>query len=80
MQQGDSLSPYLFIIYAEGFSSMLINAEASNGIWGLRVARKTRSMSHLFFVDDSLLFFRLWRLIATLLKGFCMLMRGLQDR
>ena len=56
LRQGDPLSPYLFIICAEGFSALLRQAESRRDILGLKIARTAPSISHLFFADDSLLF------------------------
>ncbi|XP_019165744.1 PREDICTED: uncharacterized protein LOC109161710 [Ipomoea nil] len=58
LRQGDLLSPYLFIICAEGLSLLLQQAQTSGLIHGCRVARGATPISHLFFADDSLLFFK----------------------
>ncbi|KAL5863244.1 hypothetical protein ACOSQ3_000758 [Xanthoceras sorbifolium] len=58
LRQGDHLSPYLFLLCAEGFSSLLSAAERSHVIRGISCWRGDPSVSHLFFVDDSLLFVR----------------------
>ena len=58
LRQGDPLSPFLFIICAEGFSTLLRDAEARKEIHGLKIGKKVNAISHLFFADDSLLFTR----------------------
>lgn len=49
LQQGDPLSPFLFIICAEGLSSLLRDAEAKREIHGLKIGKKVDAISHLFF-------------------------------
>jgi ribonuclease HI len=56
IRQGDPLSPYLFILCAEGLSSLLQTAEANGYISGLPITRGGTRLNHLFFADDSLLF------------------------
>lgn len=58
LRQGDPLSPYLFIMCAEGLSCLLSETERNGGMHGCRVARAAPPITHLFFTDDSLLFFK----------------------
>jgi hypothetical protein len=55
LHQGDSLSPYLFILCAEGLSTMLEKAEMDVKIKSIRVCREAPHINHLFFADDSLI-------------------------
>jgi len=52
LRQGDPLSPYIFIIGTEGFSSLIRDAEYHIIISGVRVCRSAPSVSHLLFADD----------------------------
>ncbi|PRQ38153.1 putative RNA-directed DNA polymerase [Rosa chinensis] len=56
IRQGDPLSPYLFILCAEGLSSMITNAVAEHSLEGLRMCPDAPILHHLFFADDSLIF------------------------
>ncbi|KAM6553480.1 hypothetical protein CsatB_014242 [Cannabis sativa] len=56
IRQGDPLSTYLFIICAEGFSSLIRKFEEDQVIQGCRVARNAPPITHMLFADDSYLF------------------------
>lgn len=58
LRQGDPLSPYLFILLAEGLSAMLSNLESRGSIHGISIARGAPKISHLFFADDSFIFIK----------------------
>ena len=56
IKQGDPLSPYLFLLCAEGLLAMLRRAEEQRQIQGILSCRGGIRVSHLLFVDDCLLF------------------------
>ncbi|PNX94585.1 ribonuclease H [Trifolium pratense] len=58
LRQGDPLSPYLFILCAEGLTSLIKKYEGRGDIHGVKVCRGAPSLSHLLFADDCFLFFR----------------------
>jgi len=58
LRQGDPLLPYLFLLCAEGFSSMLAKAQDEGRVHGVVICRRAPCISHLLFADDSLLFCR----------------------
>ena len=58
LRQGDPLSPYLFLLCAEGFTALLAKAEAKGRLHGASIGRRAPTISYLLFVDDSLLFCR----------------------
>ncbi|XP_074374476.1 uncharacterized protein LOC141714880 [Apium graveolens] len=56
LRQGDPLSPYLFIICAEGLSAMIQNYVTRQWLQGIKICRKAPSISHMLFADDSYLY------------------------
>ncbi|XP_030502725.2 uncharacterized protein LOC115717895 [Cannabis sativa] len=56
IRQGCPLSPYLFIVCAEGFSSLIRSFESSRWLTGCKVARSAPTISHLLFADDSYIY------------------------
>ena len=58
LRQGCPFSPYLSILCVEGFSALLKRYEHMGLIHGCKIAREALAISHLFFADYSLIFFR----------------------
>lgn len=69
IRQGDPISPYLYILCAEGLSAMLRRHEEMGLLHGCSVARGAPPISHLLFADDSYFFFRAARSEALLMKN-----------
>ena len=58
LRQGDLLSPYLFLLYADGFSSLIKDAARNQSFSKISICRGCPMVTHLFFANDSLLFCR----------------------
>ena len=56
LYQGDPLSPYLFLLCAEGFTSLLEKVEMERWISGVSICKSAPKITNLLFADDSLLF------------------------
>jgi hypothetical protein len=69
LRQGDPLSPYLFLLCSEGFSSLLNKAEEEGVLEGIRICNGAPSFNHLLFADDSLVLIKATRESAKSLQN-----------
>ena len=58
LRQGNPLSPYLFLICAECLSASIRESVEQGALKGIAAYARGPAISHLFFVDDSLIFCR----------------------
>lgn len=71
-KQGDHLSSHLFLIYAEGLSSLINRAKGWEEIKGLTIRKCGTSISHIFFIEDNIMFCKAsnedWDKVKAVLK------------
>src|ERR1041385_6678847 len=76
IRQGDPISPYLFLIAAEGLSCLLKSSSVSSVRDGIKVAPTAPAVNHLLFADDSLLLFKASAVgaseLSNLLNAYCL--------
>ena len=58
IRHGDPISPYPFLLLAEGLSCLLKSQSESSQLSGIKLAPSAPSVNHLLFTDDSMLFFK----------------------
>ena len=58
IRQGDPLSPFIFLLCTEGLHSLIEDAARVGDLRGFSLCKRGPKLTHLFFVDDSLLFCR----------------------
>jgi hypothetical protein len=68
LRQGDPLSPYLFLLVAEGLSVLIDHEIRESRMKELKICRRAPGLSHLLFADDSLLFFEAKKEQAEIVK------------
>ena len=56
LRQGNPLSPYLFLICAECLFASIRESVEQGALKGIAAYAQGPAISHLFFVDDSLIF------------------------
>lgn len=81
LRQGDPLSPYLFVLCMEILSNMISHLAYRKSWKGVSITKSGPCLTHLFFVDDHILFAnadpRHGDLIATVMEEFSFI-SGLQ--
>ena len=80
IRQGDPLSPYLFLLCAEGFSTLTHKAARDNQIRGMSIGRGCPKITHLFFADDSLFFAKQRSLSVRILLTSLIVMKRLRGK
>lgn len=80
IRHGDPMSPYLFVIVAQGLSSLLKRYCVQGKIKGLKMANRGPTITHLFFADYSLMFFKAIQTLVRQLNSALSSMRKLWDR
>lgn len=73
IRQGDPLSPYLFLLCAEGLNALLRKAVDGGQLKGISVCGRRPAVSHLFFADDSLIFIKAGLAEILFLKSILLL-------
>lgn len=68
LRQGDPISPYIYIMCAEGLSAILRRNEEAGLLHGCTIARGAPTISHLLFADDCYFFVRANGTEASVLK------------
>lgn len=63
--QDDPLSSYLFLICVEGFTSLIRDYERRKLLKGIQVARGAPSLTHLFFAEDTCIFYKAKKEVAS---------------
>lgn len=68
LHQGDPLSPYLFLLVADGLSKILQDAVLRRSLHKLMICHRAPGTSHMLFADDMLLFLEIKEDQAQIIK------------
>ncbi|KAL8099281.1 hypothetical protein AgCh_031813 [Apium graveolens] len=58
IRQGDPISPYLFILCAQGLTALNRKYEMEKWLHGVKISRRAPVISHMLFADDSYIYYR----------------------
>lgn len=58
IHQGDPFSSHLFVIFSRGLSFVINELGRRRELQGIRMTNACLTISHMFFADDSLMFFK----------------------
>lgn len=58
IRQGNPLSPYIFILCANILSNLINEAQFSKELSSITISKEVPNITHLFFPDDSLIFYK----------------------
>ena len=61
LRQVDPLSPYLILLCAEGLSTLTKKSVSIGEMDGIAMCRRGPQVSHLFFADNSIIFYKATR-------------------
>ena len=56
LRQGDLISPYLFLLVLEGSTRLILEAARHERFSGISICRNCRTITHLLFTDDNILY------------------------
>lgn len=68
VRQRDSISPYLYIMCAEGLSEIIRRYEEDGLIHGCKIGRGAPPIPHLLFANDCYFFFRASQVEANIMR------------
>jgi hypothetical protein len=68
LRQGDPMSPYLFLLCAQGFSALLAHVEREDRLHRIKICRNALVVLYLLFANDSLIMCKAYPREAQQLK------------
>ena len=56
LRQGDPISPFLFLLCSEGFTSLILEETRNKRLTKISICKNCPTVTHLLFADDSILY------------------------